>query len=161
MTTPRVNRPYRKTGRKRKDAPANISTARSIEVLAASGLKIIGIAKALKTSKERLRRWMDEDPELLEAFERGLASAEFEMYNFLYRTVKNHKEETRDRIAAATFLLRARFGWREGAEATEANKVSITFTLPGALKPEEFSKVIEHGPSADAESVPRKALTRS
>jgi hypothetical protein len=160
MTAP-VNRPHKKTGRPRKNAPATITTARAVEVLAASGLKVIGIAKALKTSKDRLRRWLDEDPELLEAYERGRASLEFEMFNVLYRTAKSPKEATRDRIVAAMFVLKAAFGWREGDQSDTANRVSINFTLPGALKAEDFLKVVEHEPPDPDKSIPAACLTRT
>jgi hypothetical protein len=43
------------------------------------------------------------------------------------------------------FLLKARHGYREGDQTDTANKVSITFALPGAMSMEEF-KVIENEP---------------
>jgi hypothetical protein len=40
------------------------------------------------------------------------------------------------------FLLKARHGYREGDQQEQANKVSVTFNLPGAMTAEQY-KVIE------------------
>jgi hypothetical protein len=58
------------------------------------------------------------------------------------------------------FLLKSRHGYREGDQSETANRVSITFALPSAMKAEEF-KVIEHGAATAAVSVPRKSITRT
>src|SRR5688572_23731550 len=101
VMTKRINRPRKKTGRPRKAAPPYISTSAHIEALASTGLKVIGVARALGTSKDRLSRWLDEDPELAEAFERGRATLELEAFNVLYRTMKGRRVAARDRIIAA------------------------------------------------------------
>ena len=151
-----------KGGRPRKEAPASIPTAQHVEKLAAAGLKITGIAKALGTSKDSLHRWMEQDAELREAFERGRASLELELFNVLYRAAMSAKELTADRLRAAMFLGKTMCGWREGEVVEGGNRVSINFTLPGALTPEDFkSKVIQSEPRADAKPVPRKSLTRT
>jgi hypothetical protein len=144
----------KKNGRPHKEAPAVVSTARIIEVMAADGRTVIGIAKALKTSKETLAKWLDEDPELAEAFARGKEIERYELHNGLRRAAK------RGNIVAAIFLLKARHGYREGDQGDSANKVSITFTLPGAMKPEEFT-VIQNEPAATNKPVSRKSIARS
>src|SRR5258708_1693574 len=106
MTKP-VDRPHRKTGRKRKDAPAVVSTAALIEVMAADGRNVVGIAKGLKTTKAKVAEWLDEDPELAEAFARGKEAERFNLHNKLYR------EAMKGNIIAAMFLLKARHGYRE------------------------------------------------
>lgn len=141
MTKP-VNRPHKKPGRKRKNAPPSAATtAARIEALAASGHSIVGIARGLNTSKEQLHRWMDEDPALAEALARGRAAEQFVLHNSLYRAA------VKGNLIAAIFLLKARHGYREGDQSEQANKVSITFALPGAMKADQY-KVIDHEPPA-------------
>jgi hypothetical protein len=141
-----------KTGRPRKDAPPH--AAARIEALAASGHSVVGIARGLNTSMDRLRRWMDEDPALAAAMERGREAERFALHNVLYRAAR------KGNIIAAMFLLKARHGYKEGDQSDTANKVQINFTLPGALPPDQF-KVILHEPSADALAVSGKSLTRA
>ncbi|MCY1310270.1 hypothetical protein D9M69_600390 [compost metagenome] len=43
-------------------------------------------------------------------------------------------------VTAAIFLLKARHGYREGDQSEIANKVSINFQLPGALRLEDFAR---------------------
>jgi hypothetical protein len=138
MTKP-VNRPHKKPGRKRKNAPP--SAAERVEALAASGHSIVGIARGLNTSKERLHRWMNEDPALAEALARGRESERFVLHNSLYRAA------VKGNVIAAMFLLKARHGYREGDQSEQANKVSITFALPGSMNADQY-KVIDHEPPA-------------
>jgi hypothetical protein len=49
--------------------------------------------------------------------------------------------EDKDKVSAM-FLLKARHGYREGDQQEQANKVSVTFNLPGAMTAEQY-KVIE------------------
>lgn len=41
--------------------------------------------------------------------------------------------------AAAMFLLKARYGYREGDQSDNANEVAITFNRPGALSAEQYA----------------------
>jgi hypothetical protein len=66
------------------------------------------------------------------------------LHNALYRLAT----EQGDKIAAM-FLLKARHGYREGDQGDQANRVSINFTLPGAMKPEAFT--VENEPSPRTE----------
>jgi hypothetical protein len=152
MTT-RVNRPHKKSGRPRHLPPPD--AAARIEALAANGHSVVGIARGLNTSKAIVARWCDEDPALAEALARGRESERFALHNVLYEQATEHGN-----IVAAMFLLKARHGYREGDQSDSANKVSITFTLPGAMKAEDF-KMIEHEPTTDAIPVPGKSLTRT
>ena len=149
MTKP-VNRPRRKPGFSPTQPPPN--AARRIAALAATGHSVVGIARGLNTSNDTFRRWIDENPALAEALLQGRESERFALHNVLFRAAK------RGNIVAAMFLLKARHGYREGDQADIANKVSITFTLPAAMKPEEY-KVIEHEATADTIPVPGKSLT--
>lgn len=159
MTKP-VNRPHRKKGRPRKDSPPPRAAAR-IEKLAASGHSVVGIARAFGTSKEIVARWCDELPALAEALARGRESERFELHNYLYRTAMDPKVATRDRSFAAVYLLNNRHGYVSGDQSDTANKVSINFTLPGAMKPEDFLKAIEHEPTSTNQPLPAARLTRA
>lgn len=150
--TRRVNRPHKPKGFPPKQPPAN--AAARIAALAATGHSLVGIARGLNTSNDTLRRWVDEYPELAEALARGREAERFALHNVLYRAAK------RGNIVAAMFLLKARHGYREGDQADAANKVSITFTLPAAMKPEDF-KVIEHEPSTGAVALPKPSIART
>lgn len=153
MTKP-VNRPHKKSGRKKKTAPAVVSTATIIEAMAADGRTVVGIAKSLNTSNETLIRWMEDDPELAQAFARGKETERHELHNSLRRAAR------RGNINAATFLLTHRHGYRSTDGGDSANKVAITFTLPGAKSIEDY-KVIEHETTTPNEPVSAKSLRRT
>lgn len=151
--TKRVDRPRRKPGRALTQPPAN--AAKRIAALAATGHSVVGIARGLNTSNDTFRRWVDEHPELAEALARGREAERFALHNVLFRAAR------RGNIVAAMFLLKARHGYREGDQTEAANKVSLTFTLPSAMKPEEFMKVIEHEPASTDKPVPAARISRT
>ena len=131
------------------------NAAARIQKLAATGHSMVGIARGLNTSKDIVRRWCEDYPALGEAFARGRESERFALHNVLYRAAR------KGNIIAAMFLLKSRHGYREGDQSDTANKVSITFALPGAMKPEEFLKAIEHEPTNTNQPVPAARLTRA
>ena len=150
MTT----RPLRKAGRKPKPPPNN--AAQRITVLAADGFSIIGVAKGLGTSQDTLRKWFDEYPDLQAAFDLGREQERHALHNKLYRLAMEDGN-----ASAAMFLLKARHGYREGDQGEAGNRVSINFTLPGALAMNEF-QVIQHGNTDNrAEPISAKRLTRT
>jgi hypothetical protein len=136
MTKP-VNRPHKKNGRPLKLAPAG--AAARIEALAADGFSVLGVARALGTSADTFRRWLDEVPALREAFDAGRETERHCLHNMLYRQAME-----KGNASAAMFLLKARHGYREGDQNDGGNRVQITFTLPGAMSMDDF-KVIENG----------------
>jgi hypothetical protein len=135
MTLP-VARPHKKRGPKPKTPPA--TAADRIEALAADGFSMRGVAAGLGVSADVLRRWLDEQPDLQEAFDRGRERERHTLHNALYRAATEQGNMT-----AAMFLLKARHGYREGDQGDTANRVQITFALPGALPLADF-KVIDH-----------------
>jgi hypothetical protein len=155
--TRRVNRPHKKAGRKLKQPPAVVDTPKVIEALAATGIGKVTIAKRLGTTKDLLNRWLAENAELAEAFERGRDARRNKIEDRLYRIGMNGD------VSALIFLLRAAHGYRtDGPVNDGGNRVSITFTLPGAMKPEDFYKVIEHDePSPDVIPLPAARTRRS
>ncbi|QNK00734.1 hypothetical protein [Dyella telluris] len=104
-----------------------------------------GIARSLGVSLETLNEWMERHPELRAAMDEGREAEHKVLHNALY------KQAEKGNIVAGIFLLKTRHGYREGDQTGVANKVSVTFNVPGALTPEQFRKgrVIEHEPSTD------------
>ncbi len=149
-----INRPHKKTGRPRKLPPAD--AARRIEALAADGFSIVGVARALGTSADTFRTWLDEASELREAFDQGREIERHALHNMLYRQAME-----KGNASAAMFLLKARHGYREGDQNETGNRVQIVFQLPGALSPVEFLKTVEHEPADSDKPVPAARLTRS
>ena len=153
--TRRVNRPHLKPGPALKEPPPG--TAARIRQLASTGHSIIGIARGLSVSHVVFNRWLDTYPELAEAMTEGREAERLALHDVLFRAAK------KGNIVAAIFLLKARHGYREGDQSDTANKVSINFTLPGAMSPEQFKgNVIEHDEAAGKTlSVSRKRPTRT
>lgn len=116
----RVTRPYLKLGRKKKQAPGSVGTATLIEQLAADGRSLIGIAKALKTSPALLKRWMAQEPSLLEAFEHGREQERFILHSGLFKIATNPREQTRDRMMASFFILNSKFAYRRDEDGVNA-----------------------------------------
>jgi hypothetical protein len=125
-----------------------------IEKLAAEGWSMKGIAKTLGTDHETMRRMMEDHPALREAFDNGRERERHALHNALYVAAMNGQ------IAAAMFLLKARHGYREGDQSDTANRVSIEFRLPGALKPEQFTTTLENEPTT-IPSAQRLSASRS
>lgn len=151
--TKRVNRPHKKPGFPPMQPPPNAAVR--IAALAAAGHNVVGIARAMNVSEGTLRRWMEESPSVADAFVQGKDAERHMLHSGLVKSAK------RGNIVAAMFLLKSRHGYREGDQSDAANKVSITFALPGAVKPEDFFKVIEHEPANTALPVPAKGITRT
>ena len=107
--------------------------AETIYELASTGFSVRGIAAHYKIAFETLQAWFERHPTLKQAFDNGRESERQSLHNALYRKAMNGDGP------AAMFLLKARHGYREGDQRDESNKVAITFNLPGALKPEEYS----------------------
>jgi hypothetical protein len=83
--TERVNRPYKKTGRKLKPLPATIE---QIETLAGLGLTIEEICIFLKITKKTLYKRMVDCPEVGEAVECGRVRANAEVSKSLFRRIQ-------------------------------------------------------------------------
>ena len=150
--TARVNRPHLPKGRVPRRPVAD--AAQRIEALAADGFSLVGIARSLGTGVEVLHRWLEEDPALQEAFEAGRESERQVLHNMLFKAAVE-----KGNIVAAFFLLKCRHGYREGDQSDSANRVSVTFNLPGALSPIEFLKVIDEQPANKDQPVPAKSIS--
>lgn len=134
------------SGSLRKNPPSNC--APEIATLASTGFSKRGIAAHFNVSLQVFNRWLDENLKLAEAFEVGREHERQALHNVLYKLAV----EGNDKIAAM-FLLKARHGYREGDQQELANRVSINFTLPGAMKVEEY-KVLNGNAGASVKQLP-------
>ena len=141
-----------KTGRPRKLAPRDAADV--IGKACATGASKQGVAMALACSTVVLDRWMDEDPALAEAFAHGRERERQTLHSTLYDAA------TAGNIVAAMFLLKARHGYREGDTGDQANRVSINFSLPGAISMKDFG-VIENEPDNSNKQLSTKSLVRT
>jgi hypothetical protein len=161
--TSKVNRPHKRPGRRRKRAPRD--AAERIEALAADGFSMRGIASGLDVAYDTLRKWLDEEASLRDAFERGRERERHVLHNRLYRIATESQSE-RDASIAAMFLLKARFGYREGDQSDSGNRVQVAITLPSALSMDQFKAIAIDGTARPADerdqsiSTPRVAVAR-
>jgi len=135
-------------GRRPKQPPKD--AAERIRTAAATGASQKGIATALGCAHDTLRRWLDERPDLLAAFDEGREKERKTLHNVLFEAATGG--QGRDSLIAAMFLLKARHGYIEGEQPQQGNRVQINFALPGA-KPLETVEVI------DADAKPLPAIT--
>lgn len=146
-------------GRPRKPPPAD--AARHIQSFAADGFSVVGIAEKFGVSCDVFRRWVSDSPQLREALDRGREKERHTLHNRLYRIAVESDDEKAASIAAM-FLLKARHGYKEGDPGEQANRVSVTFYLPGALSREDFMKTVSvHEQRTDDEPVPTAGLIRT
>lgn len=136
LTTPTIGARGGTMGRPRKQPP--VDAAKKIEDFAAQGRGIVAVAVMLGTSRETLRRWMADDPALVEAFERGKEHERHELHSIMMRDARDGEKPNIN----AMFLLKTRHGYREGDPGEQPNRINITFNLPGALSREDFLKTV-------------------
>jgi transposase-like protein len=144
-----AERPVTKTGRTigrpRKNPPAD--AAESIEKMAASGWGVISIARALNVSSTLMRVWLAESEELREALDYGRERERLELHTKLREMAREGN------VVALLFLLKSRHGYNDqGGEGETASRVSITFKLPAAVRPEQF--VVEQPNDRNPDALP-------
>jgi len=153
-----MDKPIKKRGpgQPRKEIPAN--ALEIIKTAAATGASRRGVAMALGVHTTVVARWLEESDELREAFEQGRETERATLHNVLYDCAVNG--QGKESLIAAMFLLKARHGYREGDQGTEANRVAVTFNIPGAMPLSQF-QVVENEPNNRAESLPTKFVGRA
>lgn len=110
--------------------------AQQIVTLASTGFSKQGVARHFGVTLPTFNRWLEESDELSEAFAVGREQERQSLHNVLYRLAIDEKDKV-----SAMFLLKARHGYKEGDQQESANRVSITFNLPGAMKPDEYKTI--------------------
>ena len=118
-----------------------------IITLASTGFTKQGCARHFGVGLNTFNRWLEEDEVLSEAFAQGREQERQTLHNVLYRLAVEEKDKI-----SAMFLLKARHGYKEGDQQEQANRVSITFNLPGAMTAEQYKTV-------EAVAAPRKRDT--
>ncbi len=118
-----------------------------IEKLAATGGSKQGIAKHFGVSLRVLQGWMDENEDFAEAYKQGRDQERQKLHNVLVR------EAEKGNITAAMALLKSRHGYRDNETSDQANKIAITFNLPGAMNAAEYQS---RGKTIDAVVRPAK-----
>jgi hypothetical protein len=139
LDTPTVTGAGATVGRPRKAAPTNAKAV--IQAAAADGFTQIGIAMLMDCNVECLKRWMDADPELKQAFAFGRETERRTLHNVLYRSAT--EGTGKDALISAMFLLKARHGYVEGQAVESSNaRVQIEIKLPGAQSPAQYAEII-------------------
>jgi hypothetical protein len=118
----------------RKDPPVFADV--QVRALASTGFSKRGIASHFGVSEATFTRWLDEDPDLSDAFANGREHERQTLHNVLYRLAVEEKDKI-----SAMFLLKARHGYREGDQSEQSNRVAITFNLPGALSADQYRTI--------------------
>ena len=109
-----------------------------ISRLASRGVNETDIVKALGISYKSWLRIKDEDENALQALEEARRKEEAELVGVLYEAAVNEKN-----LTACMFLLKARHGYKEGADRVNASQVNVKITMPGSMEPHEYLKAIE------------------
>ncbi|MCD9027725.1 hypothetical protein LDO26_05835 [Luteimonas sp. BDR2-5] len=112
--------------------------AEKIRDWAAIGYSKKAMAYRFGVCAETMNRWLADDPELQREFEQGREREHQALFNSLFT-----QATSRGNVTAAIFLLKSRHGYREGDQSDIANRVSITFQLPGALPMDQYTKALE------------------
>jgi hypothetical protein len=119
----------------------------TITELAARGVRQADISRALGLglSGETWRKCLSEQPEVAEAYAEGQRRMHDSLVGRLFDAAM------KGAVVPNLFLLKTRFGYREGDEPSEL-RPQITINLRGALSPEQYAaarrEVIEHdGPA--------------
>lgn len=115
-----------------------------VEELAARGVAVPTIAKALRMGKETFRRVRDRQPEVQEALDRGRAIEHDRL------VAKLHELAMDGNVTAVIFALKARHSYREG-EPLEGggSAVQVNINLPSAMTPEDYRKMVDVTPKGD------------
>lgn len=124
-----------------KKPPRN--AAKKILEMSREGVSKKGIARGLGCSPKLLNAWLDSYPELQNALDEGREIEHTELRSSLMEQARGGN------VTAAIFMLKTRHGYREGDQGDLANRVSVTFNLPGPMKAEDFTNVIEGESDAD------------
>ncbi|WP_322529314.1 hypothetical protein R5R73_07430 [Salinicola sp. LHM] len=111
-------------------------TADKVLEMSKNGVSIKGIAHGLNISADLFRAWRENYPEIQKALDEGREREHGELHGALMEQARAGN------VTASIFLLKCRHGYREGDQGDLANRVSVTFNLPGPQSVEDFTKVV-------------------
>lgn len=122
--------------RKKKVPPGGYKRIRE---LAANGAREVDIARELKMSVRVWQEIRKEDEKALAAWEAGRAVEHEALLGVLFDKAMSGN------IAAAMFLLKTRFGYREKGDdgSGSADRVTVEFKLPAPLAPEQYVTMLK------------------
>jgi hypothetical protein len=133
VTKPITHRPLQRAGRKPIEPPGN--AAECVRAHAADGWSVLGIAHCMGVNPRTLNRWLEENPDLQDAFDLGREQERRTLHNMLYRrAVEKHD------LTAAMFLLNTRHKYRSD-QGDQGNSVNVTIALPGAMTLQQFTNI--------------------
>ncbi|MFI0473454.1 hypothetical protein ACGLWX_12130 [Halomonas sp. HMF6819] len=112
-------------------------TDKKILDMSQRGLSVSAIARGLGISTALLKAWRENHPELQNALDEGREIEHTKLRSALMDQAEGGN------VTAAIFLLKCRHGYREGDQGELANRVSVTFQLPGPQSLEDFSRTID------------------
>ena len=118
-------------------------TADKLRRWAADGTPQKVMARRLGVAARTMKKWLEDDPRLQAAYDEGVE----EEHQVLLASLRKHMDAS---PTPAIFLLKTRHGYREGDQTGQANRVELTFNLPGAASKEQWTqaRVIEAKPEA-------------
>lgn len=108
-----------------------------IKRLAENGVNEVDIAKALGMSFPTWKRIKEENEQAKQALQEARAIEEGKLVGKLFEKAMNGSE------TACMFLLKTRFGYKEGAPVENANAVQVNITIPASMDPEQYANKIE------------------
>ena len=109
-----------------------------IRELAANGAREVDIARALSMGEKTWQRIKAEDEKALAAWEAGRAVEHEALRGVLF------DKALAGNVAAAMFLLKTRFGYREkGDEGGGTDRVTVEFKLPAPLDESSYVTMLK------------------
>lgn len=144
MGTPARNpkyKPGRKRGRPALKLPAD-GLAR-IQAMAAEGHSERAISYALGMGRDGIQKLKNRPGGDLiqQAIDEGRHEEHASLRNALFTTATQGKGK--EAVTAAIFLLKSRHGYVEARDALPTANLNIQIKMPGAMKPEQYGKLIE------------------
>ena len=99
--------------------------------------------------------WLAESEPLRDALDYGKECERLELHT------KLRALSAKGNVIATLFLLKSRHGYNDqGGDGESAARVSVTFNLPGAMKPEQFVMEQTNDRSPEALALPRARPVR-
>jgi hypothetical protein len=89
----------------------------------------------MSVNPRTLKRWMEENPILQDAFDLGREQERRTLHNMVYRRAVEHND-----VTAAMCLLNSRHGYRSD-QSDQGNRVNVTIALPGAMTLQQFTSI--------------------
>lgn len=151
--TPATYTVPRKAGQGRPHIVIGAKGLKIVEALAAKGCLMETIAKALRMSHDTLEACRRRQPEVQAALDRGRGVLHDELVSILVQQARAGQ------FVPAMFLLKTRFGYKEGVQVDMNVDVSGVLVVPAEMTVEEYlAKAEAEGRLVDVTPTTRPAL---